>query len=260
MSPAMDTTNQAEPGALAGLRVVLCRTSHAGNIGGAARAMKVMGLSDLALVSPRDFPSPEATTRATGAADLLDRARVVATLDEAVADCVWVVGFTARDRVEGAPVVDVEDAAAEALAWAPRGPVAFVFGNERTGLENTELVTCNALARIPTTTSLSSLNLAAAVQVASYELRRQALRRGSVPAAAPDAGDDETLASRQELVALFDRVWKEVAANPRYRSDDQRVALLRARFEQLMVRAQPRRAEIRAAHGVLSWLGAARDL
>lgn len=254
----MDTTNQAEPGALAGLRVVLCRTSHAGNIGGAARAMKVMGLSDLTLVAPREFPSPDATARATGAADMLDRARVVATLSEAVADCVWVVGFTARDRMEGAPVVDVEDAAAEALAWAPRGPVAFVFGNERTGLENTELVTCNALARIPTTASLSSLNLAAAVQVASYELRRQALRRAPVPAAAEDAGDDETLASRQDLEALFDRVWKDVAASPRYRADDQRVALLRARFEQLMVRAQPRRAEIRSAHGVLSWLGRGR--
>ncbi|TNF38363.1 MAG: TrmJ/YjtD family RNA methyltransferase [Deltaproteobacteria bacterium] len=251
-------TNEVEPEVLAGLRVVLCRTSHAGNIGGAARAMKVMGLSDLALVSPREFPHPEATTRATGAADLLDRAHVVGTLDEAVADCVWVVGFTARDRVEGAPVVNVEDAAAEALAWAQRGRVAFVFGNERTGLENTELVTCNALARIPTSASLSSLNLAAAVQVASYELRRQALQRPGVRA--QDEAEDETvLASRQDLTALFDRVWNEVSASPRYRADDQRVALLRARFEQLMVRAQPRRAEIRAAHGVLSWLAGVRE-
>jgi len=250
--------NEVEPEVLAGLRVVLCRTSHAGNIGGAARAMKVMGLSDLALVKPREFPSPEATARATGAADMLERAEVVETLDEAVRDCVWVVGFTARDRVEGAPVVDVEDAAAEALAWASKGRVAFVFGNERTGLENTELVTCNALARIPTSASLSSLNLAAAVQVASYELRRQALRRDVVPMS--EAGDDDdALASRQDLTALFDRLWREVAANPRYRADDARVALLRARFEQLMVRAQPHRAEIRAAHGVLSWLGARRD-
>lgn len=251
-------TNEVEPEVLSGLRMVLCRTSHAGNIGGAARALKVMGLSDLALVTPREFPSPEATARATGAADLLDRARVVETLNEAVADCVWVVGFTARDRVEGAPVVDVEDAAAEALAWAPRGRVAFVFGNERTGLENTEIVTCNALARIPTGSAHSSLNLAAAVQVACYEVRRQALQRRGV-SALDETGDDAALASRQDLTALFDRVWGEVSANRRYRAEDKRVALLRARFEQLMVRAQPRRAEIRAAHGVLSWLAGIRD-
>ena len=243
-----------EPQALDALRVVLCRTSHAGNIGGAARAMRVMGLSDLALVRPREFPHEEATARATGAADVLDAARVVDTLGEAVADCVWVVGFTARDRGEGAPVVDVAEAATEALRWAARGKVAFVFGNERTGLENSELVTCNALARIPTSPTLSSLNLAAAVQVASYELRRQALALAA-PAPAPTPVDpDDALANRESFSALFERVWREVAAPPRYRADDARIALLRARFEQLMVRAQPTIAELRAAHGVVTWL------
>jgi len=218
-----------EPTALAALRVVLCRTSHAGNIGGAARAMRVMGLDDLALVRPREFPSEEADARATGAIDVLTSARVVDDLQEALADCVWVVGFTARDRGEGAPVVDVAEAAAEAVRWAARGKVAFLFGNERTGLENSELVRCNALA----------LDAAAAP--------------------APPVDDDDALASRQEFEALFQRVWREVGTNARYRGDDSRISLLRARFEQLMVRAQPTRAELRAAHGVVTWLLQAHD-
>lgn len=238
---------------LARLRVVLCRPSHAGNIGGAARAMKVMGLDDLALVTPREFPSPEATARATGASDLLDRATVVTSLGDAVGDCVRVFGFTARDRAEGAPVVDVADAVREAVTWAARGPVAFVFGNERSGLDNHELVVCDTLCRVPTSESLSSLNLAAAVQIACYEARRAALSSDPAASAEPDDGGAE-LASRAELAGLFERLWREVADSPRYRADDARLALVRARFEQLMARAQPSRAEVRAAHGVVTWI------
>ncbi len=234
------------------VRVVLCRPSHPGNVGGAARAAKVMGMSELALVRPRDFPGAEATARATGAADVLDRALVVDSLGQALSDRIWAVGFTARSRQEGPPVMSVSEAAAKVLTHAQRGPVAIVFGNERTGLVNDELVSLNALARIPTGPSLSSLNLAAAVQVACWEVRRVFLER------ADPAGHEEALepASRKELDAMFQRVWRLVARAPRYqgKADDARIALLRQRFEQLTTRAQPTSAELKAVHGVLSWL------
>lgn len=160
-------------GALERVRIVLVRTSHSGNIGAAARAMLTMGVSQLVLVEPRSLPDPDpdAVARATGATRLLDEARVVATLDEALAGCALTIGFSARPREFAGRVLSVRDAAFAAIQATARGDVALVFGTEMSGLSNAELVRCAAVATIPANPDYTSLNLAAAVQVATYELR-----------------------------------------------------------------------------------------
>lgn len=157
---------------LQNIRVVLVNTSHAGNIGGAARAMKNMGLSRLVLVDPEDFPSPNAVARASGATDILDSARVVATLEEALAGCSLVLGTSARDRRIPWPLLDPRECASVSVEQsAGGGEVALVFGREYAGLTNEELQRCQYHVHIPSDPQFSSLNLAAAVQVLTYEVR-----------------------------------------------------------------------------------------
>lgn len=157
---------------LQNIRVVLVNTSHAGNIGGAARAMKNMGLSRLVLVDPEDFPSPNAVARASGATDILDSARVVATLEEALAGCSLVLGTSARDRRIPWPLLDPRECALVSVEQSGGGgEVALVFGREYAGLTNEELQRCQYHVHIPSDPQFSSLNLAAAVQVLTYEVR-----------------------------------------------------------------------------------------
>jgi len=151
------------------VRIVLCRPSHPGNIGAAARAMKTMGLSDLRLVAPERFPAKEAEWMATNAADVLERAKLHATLHEAIHDCVAAFALSARGREWSPPVLDVRTAALRAAEI--EGPIAFVFGNETAGLTNEEMFSCQHLVHIPANPEFSSLNLAQAVQVVAYELR-----------------------------------------------------------------------------------------
>nr|WP_272888936.1 tRNA (cytosine(32)/uridine(32)-2'-O)-methyltransferase TrmJ [Stutzerimonas stutzeri] len=157
---------------LQSIRVVLVNTSHAGNIGGAARAMKNMGLSRLVLVDPEDFPSPNAVARASGATDILDSAEIVATLEEALVGCNLVFGTSARDRRIPWPLLDPRETGAVCLEQVERGgEVALVFGREYAGLTNEELQRCQYHVHIPSDPDFSSLNLAAAVQVLAYEVR-----------------------------------------------------------------------------------------
>ncbi|MEX2354130.1 MAG: RNA methyltransferase [Gammaproteobacteria bacterium] len=152
-------------------RIILVGTTHPGNIGAAARAMKTMGLTKLSLVSPKLFPSADATARAAGADDVLATTRVYASLQEAVADCVLVYGTSARSRSLPCPVISPEQAAVELLDCAKKpSEVAIVFGRERTGLTNEELDVCHKMIVIPANPGFSSLNLASAVQLVSYEL------------------------------------------------------------------------------------------
>jgi len=174
---------------LAHLRVVLCHTSHPGNIGAAARAMKTMGLNELVLVAPLAWPSSEAEARATGAVDLLYAARVVDTLDEALAGCVLAAGMSARQRDLSHPPLTPRQAAPRLLAEAATAPVALVFGNETSGLSNAELDRCQMLVHIPTNPDFRSLNLAAAVQVMTYELRTSLADALSQPADMPPYAD-----------------------------------------------------------------------
>ena len=149
-------------------RVVLCRPSHPGNIGAAARALKTMGLGDLRLVAPERWPAPEDKWMATNAADVLHSAVVHGMLNEAIEDCVAAFALSARPREWSPQVLDVRTAAARAVELD--GPVAFVFGNEAAGLTNEEMFACQYLAHIPANPQFSSLNLAQAVQVVAYEI------------------------------------------------------------------------------------------
>ncbi|MGH8382726.1 tRNA (cytosine(32)/uridine(32)-2'-O)-methyltransferase TrmJ [Pseudomonas sp.] len=157
---------------LQNIRVVLVNTSHPGNIGGAARAMKNMGLSRLVLVDPQDFPSHEADARASGANDVLVGAQVVATLEEALVGCNLVFGTSARERRIPWPLVDPRECASKVIERAAQGEeIALVFGREYAGLTNEELQRCHFHVHIPSNPDFSSLNLGAAVQVLAYEVR-----------------------------------------------------------------------------------------
>jgi tRNA/rRNA methyltransferase len=150
------------------IRIVLCRPSHPGNIGAAARAMKAMGLSDLRLVAPERFPAPEAEWMATNAGDVLKSAKIFTDLNGAISDCVAAFALSARPREWSPQVLDVRSAAVRAVET--EGDVAFVFGNEAAGLTNEEMFACQFLVHIPASREFSSLNLAQAVQVVAYEL------------------------------------------------------------------------------------------
>ncbi len=161
---------------LQNFRVILCQTSHPGNIGSAARAMKTMGINQLYLVQPHSFPDAHATALSTGAADLLENAIVTKTLAEALNGCAFAIGMSARKRNLSHELVNVRSAAATAINIAVNQPVALVFGTEMSGLTNAELDLCQMLAMIPANPEYSSLNLAAAVQIMCYELRMAALQ------------------------------------------------------------------------------------
>jgi len=157
--------------ALSRINIVLVEPSHPGNIGAVARAMKTMGLSQLALVRPPAFICAEATAMAAGADELLVRARVCESLAEAVASCGRVVGTTARPRRIPWPVFAPREIAGELIAASADFEVAVLFGREHAGLTNEEMEICQSMIQIPTESEFSSLNLAAAVQILAYELR-----------------------------------------------------------------------------------------
>ena len=157
---------------LANIRIVLIQTSHPGNIGSAARAMKTMGLSTLYLVKPKSFPDAQATTLSSNASDVLDNAVVVESLQAALVGCEWVVGSSARDaRSLTWDVMDARNCGEQAVKKASSAKVALVFGRENSGITNDELALCHSLVHIPTNPEYSSLNLASAVQLLSYECR-----------------------------------------------------------------------------------------
>jgi TrmH family RNA methyltransferase len=157
------------------VRIVLCQTSHPGNIGAAARAMKTMGISQLYLVNPKKFPDKEADAMSVGAVDILQKATVCATLEEALTGCALAIGLSARKRQLSHELLSARAAALQAAEMAANEMIALVFGTEMSGLSNAELDLCQLLAMIPANPEFSSLNLAAAVQVMSYELRMAAL-------------------------------------------------------------------------------------
>ncbi|MFV0276172.1 MAG: tRNA (cytosine(32)/uridine(32)-2'-O)-methyltransferase TrmJ [Parahaliea sp.] len=184
------------------IRIVLVNTTHPGNIGGVARAMKNMGLSRLVLVAPRQFPDPQAEWRAASALDVLAGAVVTDSLDEAIADCQFVVGTSARERRIPWPLLDSRACAARIAENAARGEqVAVLFGREDRGLTNDELQLCNLHLNIPTSANYSSLNLAMAVQIVCYELRMLA-DAGLLPAR-EDTHWDAPFATRDNMERFY---------------------------------------------------------
>lgn len=232
--------------ALSRIRVVLSRPSHPGNIGAAARAMKTMGFDDLALVAPRHFPDPDATAMAAGAADVLSRARVFGTLEGALADCALAVGFSARERELSHAPETLRDAAPRLLEAAAGGNVALVFGNETSGLSNDELARCQRFIVIPANPGYGSLNLAAAVQIACYELATAA-RAFAAPAArergAASVGDIEGLFAHLESAALSSGFL-----------DPKRPGRFMERMRRMFARARLERQEVKLLRGLLGAL------
>lgn len=195
---------------LSRIRVVLCRTSHPGNIGAAARAMKTMGLSKLYLVEPKKFPDQEADIRATGAVDVLENATVTSSLKDALVGASYVVALSARQRDLGPVIGAPRETVARLLMEAGQGDVALVFGNETVGLSNEEILHCHAAVSIPTNTEFSSLNLGSAVQVLCYECRMAAfdsrppaIEQGVTPFSSPMATHDEVEGFYAHLEAVM---------------------------------------------------------
>jgi len=183
------------------IRIVMVHTTHPGNIGAAARAMKNMGLTQLYLVAPKEFPSNDATWRAASAVDVLESAVVVSTFEEAVAGCSLVVGSSARERRIPWPLLDSRRACEQVYREARTASVALVFGREDRGLTNEELQQCQLHVNIPANDAYSSLNVAMAVQVLAYEVRMAHLAN-SLPAD-PMAGWDLPYASAEDLERFF---------------------------------------------------------
>jgi len=235
-------TLASPPAALARVRIVLVRTSHPGNIGAAARAMFTMGLTRLVLVAPQRFPDAQATALATGATSVLDAARVVPTLADALAGCTLVIGLSARPREFAGRVMALRDAAAAGCADA--GEVAFVFGTEMSGLSNDELAQCTIAATIPANPDYPSLNVAAAVQVAAYEMRvaSGASQVWAAPQFAP--------ATHEDIEALHAHLHRTLVAM-RFLNPAMPRRLL-PRLRRLFTRSGLEREEINILRGILA--------
>jgi tRNA (cytidine32/uridine32-2'-O)-methyltransferase len=211
------------------LRIVLVETSHPGNIGAAARAMKTMGLSRLYLVNPGLFPSADATARASGADDILARAQVCGSLQEALADCSLAVGTSARQRRIPWPLLQADECAQQAVEHP--GEVALVFGREHSGLNNDELAQCQLLVTINTEESFSSLNLGSAVQVLSYEYRK-AVARVQCMDTTPLAGHKDKQippATLEQMEAFYAQMEQAMIELDFYDPDNPRKLMLRLR-------------------------------
>jgi tRNA (cytidine32/uridine32-2'-O)-methyltransferase len=231
-------------------RIVLVGTSHPGNIGSAARAMKTMGLDRLVLVAPEKYPHVEASALAAGADDVLDAATVVPDLRTALADCSLVIGTSARRRGVPMPELSPREAAAELVrAQAEGGAAALVFGRERTGLENEELQLCHASVTIPANPAYSSLNLGAAVQVLAYEVRLALLAHGAVPAAEAVA-PVEPPASHADLERFFAHFAEFMDEADFHKGRDP--AVIGQRMRRLFLRARPDERELRILRGLFS--------
>lgn len=226
------------------VRIVLVNTSHPGNIGACARAMKTMGLSRLALVEPLSFPDAAATARASGAADLLEQAEVTGTLEQALEACQLVIGASARSRTIAWPEVDARECGR--LVAASGGEVALVFGRERTGLTNEELEYCHYLVHIPSNPDYSSLNVAAAVQVLSYELAMAfAEARGGGGKSTPPM-----VVGSEDMARFYEHLLATLELTEFY--DPQNPKQLVRRLKRMFNRLQPDKMEMNILRGILT--------
>ena len=233
---------------LQNVKIVLVNTTHPGNIGATARAMKTMGLERLALVAPKRFPSAECTARAAGADDVLGRAGVFPDLREAIAECELVYASSARSRNLALPEMTPDVAAERLIAHAGAGAgAAIVFGCERDGLSNAQLDLCNAMIRIPANEAFSSLNVAAAVQIICYEINKNHLLQSGEPDERTRRGRLATVEEMERLYEHFGLTLTEIGyldpARPRY---------LMRRIRRLLNRAQPDNNEYSILRGILA--------
>ncbi|HEY7773385.1 MAG TPA: tRNA (cytosine(32)/uridine(32)-2'-O)-methyltransferase TrmJ [Marinagarivorans sp.] len=233
------------------IRMVLVNTSHPGNIGAAARAIKNMGLSRLVLVAPKDFPADQAQWRAAGALDVLEQAEVVETLDEAIADCRLVVGTSARGRRIPWPLVSPRECGDKVYSEAKdhQHDVAILFGREDRGLTNEELHKCQYHVHIPANPEYSSLNIAAALQVIAYEIRMSAL---AAEAGKPVSFDEWDMppAAQKDIEHYFEHLQKTLETLGFLEEGNPRQTLTRLR--RLYGRVRPDQMELNILRGVLT--------
>ena len=234
---------------LSNIRIVLVNTFHPGNIGAAARAMKNMGLSRLYLVSPNDFPSEEATRRASSAADVLENTVVVESLQEALQGCSLVVGTTARQRYMQWTQVDSRECGVLLNRESADHQVALVFGRERTGLFNEELELCQALVHIPTNDEYSSLNVASAVQVLCYEIRMASLA-GEVMPEREQKDEQDNLATADQMEGMYGHFLDTMSQLEFFGKRNPEHVMRRIR--NLFGRARPSLREVQILRGILS--------
>ena len=228
------------------IRFVLSRTSHPGNIGSAARAIRTMGFDQLALVAPHRYPDPQVQAMAAGADDVLANIAVHADVRDAIADCTLVLGLSARRRGVALRELTPREAAAEvALALKRNVQVALLFGNEQSGLDNGDLMLCHAMVRIPSVQDFSSLNLAQAVQVMAYELRLASSHASDEPPAPRDLP-----ASSAQMEEFYRHLFATLHAIDFHKG---RAAMtIEQRLRRLFQRAQPDARELRVLHGILA--------
>ena len=229
---------------LANIRVVLSHTSHPGNIGASARAMRTMGLYDLYLINPQRFPSAEATAMAAGADEMLAHAKVCSSLDEALAETKFIVGLTARKRDLSHDMIPLREAASRLIAEAVNGKVAVLFGAEMSGLSNSELDRCQLLANIAADETFSSLNLAAAVQVTAYELRQASF------SAIPPQKPPFPLADFEQVEGFYNHL-EQVMYDTEFLDPAQPKRLMR-RLRRLFARARLEKEEVNILRGILN--------
>lgn len=235
-------------GGLDNIRVVLSHTSHPGNIGAAARAMKTMGLSRLSLVSPKSFPHDEAIARSAGAEDILAGAAVCCSLDEALEGCVYAVALSARHRNLGPRPLQAREAAPEILDLAADGEVALVFGNETSGLSNDEVQRCQRTVFIPANPDYTSLNLGAAVQVLCYELRMAAFA-GQPPVVTKAVPFASPLATHGDVERFYSHLERIMVATGFL--DPEQPKRLMSKLRRLFARTDLERDEINILRGIL---------
>jgi len=244
---AQDTRSEAQVAArLSHIRIVLINTSHPGNIGATARAMKVMGLQHLHLVNPKTFPCHEATAMASGADDLLQHAVVHESLESALEGCTLVMGTSARLRSLPMPQLDLRSAAQNILAEHSEQDIAILFGQERAGLTNDEIQRCHQLVHVETNPDYGSLNLAQAVQLMSYELRMAVLGGGGTVV----APSDWVPVDAQQMEMFFVHL-EQTLLDIGFMNPDQPKRLM-ARMRRLFNRARPDQNEINILRGVLA--------
>ncbi len=231
------------------IRIVLVNPSHPGNVGAAARAIKNMGLNQLVLVEPQEFPDPRALWRAAGAKDIVEAAVVTQTLDEAIADCQLVVGTSARERKIPWPLVDARSCGERVAAESAGGAaVALLFGREDSGLTNEELQRCNLHVNIQTSEHYRSLNLAMAVQILSYEIRMAQL---ADEARITDMADwDEPLASAEDMERFFEHLGETLEGLGFYNPQNPRQLMTRLR--RLFTRSRVDQMEMNILRGILA--------
>lgn len=227
--------------------VVLVGTSHSGNIGSAARAMKVMGLTNLVLVDPQCSVDDQTLALAAGAADIAQNATIVDTLSDAVAECSLVVGSSARSRTLEWPMLEPRECGQKFVEQGQSAPVALVFGRERTGLTNEELQTCHYHVCIPANPEYSSLNLAMAVQTLSYEVRMAYLEYQQ----SQFFVEDQVEYPRHKELEMFFTHLEKVAKQTQFISEEQPGKVMN-KLRRLFNRARPEAQELNILRGILT--------